>query len=75
MISPMCFAVAMIFFVPGTAVCVRRLHDTNRSGWWILLLLVPVLGWLVLFEFLCKAGTPMNNVYSLPPYVQSPAYG
>ena len=43
------FAIGM--FLPSIAVGVRRLHDTNRSGWWLLLNALPLFGWLVLFIF------------------------
>lgn len=51
---------ALFVLVPSLAVTVRRLHDTGRSGWWLLLLLVPVLGTLVLLFFMLldsEAGT------------------
>ena len=50
-------------FLPGLAVAVRRLHDTDRSGWWLLLLLVPVIGWLVLLFFVVQPGTPGPNQF------------
>ena len=39
---------ALVMLVPGIAVTIRRLHDTGRSGWWLLLMLVPLIGPLVL---------------------------
>lgn len=39
---------ALALFLPSLAVGVRRLHDVDRSGWWTLLALVPVVGWIVL---------------------------
>ena len=42
--------------VPSTAVATRRLHDTRRSGWWQLIILVPLLGIIVLLVFLAKEG-------------------
>ena len=45
----------------GCAVGARRLHDTDRSGWWQLLFLVPVLGWIVLIVFWCQRGTEGPN--------------
>ena len=42
--------------IPVIALCVRRLHDTDRSGAWALLYLVPIIGWLVLFVFACLEG-------------------
>jgi uncharacterized membrane protein YhaH (DUF805 family) len=40
---------------------VRRLHDINRSGWWLLIGLVPFVGWIVLIVFACLPGTPGPN--------------
>ena len=50
-------------FLPGLAVCARRLHDSDRTGWWLLLLLVPIAGWLVLAYFLAQPSTPGPNKY------------
>ncbi len=41
----------LALLLPGLAVGVRRLHDTGRSGWWLLIALVPVVGAVVLFVF------------------------
>jgi uncharacterized membrane protein YhaH (DUF805 family) len=41
----------IVFFIPNLAVSVRRLHDTGRSGWWLLIGLVPVIGFFVLLYF------------------------
>jgi len=46
--------------IPATAVTVRRLHDTDRSGWWILLSLVP-LGFIVLIVWFASRGTQGTN--------------
>ena len=53
--------------LPGLAVAVRRLHDTNRSGWWLLLGLVPVIGAIVLLIFLVQDGQPETNPYGANP--------
>jgi uncharacterized membrane protein YhaH (DUF805 family) len=50
-------------FLPGLAVAVRRLHDTDRSGWWLLIAFIPVIGWLVLLYFMIQPGTPSPNLY------------
>nr|WP_295769502.1 DUF805 domain-containing protein [Rhodoferax sp.] len=42
--------------LPSIAAATRRLHDTNRSGWWQLIALVPVIGWIVLIVFLAQEG-------------------
>jgi uncharacterized membrane protein YhaH (DUF805 family) len=52
--------------IPSIAVAVRRLHDTNRSGWWLLLGLVPLLG-LVLIYFLVLDSQPGDNEYGPNP--------
>ena len=52
--------------VPGLACGVRRLHDTGRSGWWILLGFVPVLG-LALVVFLVLDSEPGPNQYGGNP--------
>ncbi len=41
----------IVFFIPTLAVSIRRLHDTSKSGWWILIGLVPLIGWLILLWF------------------------
>lgn len=49
--------------VPILAVTVRRLHDTDRSGWWALVGLVPVVGGVVMFIFMVLAGSKEANEY------------
>jgi uncharacterized membrane protein YhaH (DUF805 family) len=53
--------VSLAFILPGLAAAVRRLHDTDRSGWWYLIGLVPLIGIIVLIVFLCQKGTPGPN--------------
>jgi uncharacterized membrane protein YhaH (DUF805 family) len=53
--------------IPALAVAVRRLHDTDRSGWWILIALIPVVGTLVYLYFLIKDGTPGPNRFGEDP--------
>jgi len=43
-------------FLPSIAVTARRLHDTDRSGWWQLLYFLPVIGWIVLILFCVEPG-------------------
>ena len=54
-------------FIPMLAVTVRRLHDTNRSGWWLLLSLIPVIGGLVVFVFTVLPGTQGPNTFGSDP--------
>ena len=41
-------------FLPSIAAAARRLHDTNRSGWWQLIVFLPIVGWIVLIIFLAQ---------------------
>ena len=53
--------------IPGIAVAVRRLHDTNRSGWWLLIALVPLAGAIVLLVFMVQDSQPGENQYGTNP--------
>lgn len=53
--------------IPGLAVTFRRLHDTDRSAWWLLILLVPLVGVIVILVFMFLDGTPGNNSYGADP--------
>ena len=53
--------------IPTLAVTVRRLHDIDRTGWWILINLVPLIGTIVLLVFCVMDGTPGNNRYGPNP--------
>ncbi|MDO9416376.1 DUF805 domain-containing protein [Pararhizobium sp.] len=59
--------VGLGLLLPGLAVSVRRLHDTDRSGWWLLILLVPLIGAIVLIVWNATAGTPGDNQYGPSP--------
>lgn len=53
--------------IPGIAVSVRRLHDTDRSGWWLLIVLVPLIGAIVLIIFMVLDSSPGENQYGPNP--------
>ncbi len=53
--------------VPSIAVSVRRLHDIDRTGWWVLIGLVPVIGTIVLLVFAVLEGTPGENRFGPNP--------
>ncbi len=57
----------VLIFLPWWVVQFRRLHDTDRSAWWLLLLLIPVIGWLVIIAFNCQSGTPGENRFGPDP--------
>ena len=58
---------SLAVLVPSIAVSVRRLHDTSRSGWWLLIGLVPLIGLIVLIVFFATDGEPGDNEYGPNP--------
>lgn len=58
---------ALAILIPSIAIAVRRLHDTNRSGWWVLVSLVPFIGFLILIYFLVLDSQPGDNQYGPNP--------
>jgi len=61
---------ALLVFLPSLAVLFRRLHDTDRSAWWLLLILIPIVGWLIILAFNCQAGTAGENRFGPDPKLQ-----
>lgn len=57
--------------IPAIAVSVRRLHDTGRTGWWLLISLVPLVGFIVLIVFLVQGSTPGENEYGANPKLEA----
>ncbi len=55
-------------FVPSLAVSIRRLHDIDKSGWWILIGIIPVLGGIIQFIFYILPGTEGPNRFGAAPY-------
>ncbi len=54
-------------FIPSLAVSIRRLHDIDKSGWWLLLVLIPFVGSIVLLVFYCLEGTRGPNRFGTDP--------
>lgn len=59
--------VSLALLIPGIAVTVRRLHDTGRSGWWILIGLLPVIGLIVMLIFMVLDSEPGENKWGPNP--------
>lgn len=57
----------LAILLPAIAVSMRRLHDTDRSGWWLLIAFVPLIGGIVLLIFFCLEGTSGQNQYGEDP--------
>lgn len=58
--------VGLISIIPGIAVCVRRLHDIGKSGWWLLLCLIPIVN-LILLVWYCTDSQPGENQWGANP--------
>ncbi|MGA8427983.1 MAG: DUF805 domain-containing protein [Candidatus Dormiibacterota bacterium] len=75
-IHPLVF-VAYLFYLailfPGLALLFRRLHDTGLSGWWWLVGLIPLVGWLVIIYLAAQPGNPDSNSYGPPSDVTQTA--
>jgi uncharacterized membrane protein YhaH (DUF805 family) len=65
--GPLAVLAVLGLFIPQLSVGVRRLHDLNRSGWWLWLSLIPFVGGIVLLVWNCMRGTDGNNRYGPDP--------
>lgn len=65
--GPLTLLALLALIVPGIAVGIRRLHDQDKSGWWLLLAVVPIIGGIVLLVFFCFEGTKGENRYGSDP--------
>ncbi|PWE55953.1 DUF805 domain-containing protein [Metarhizobium album] len=59
--------VSLALLLPGIAVGVRRLHDIDKSGWWLLIAFVPLIGFIVLIYFFVQPSQPGDNRFGPPP--------
>ncbi|HSO46122.1 MAG TPA: DUF805 domain-containing protein [Rhodoferax sp.] len=58
---------SLAILIPSLAVTVRRLHDTGRTGWWLLIGLIPLIGAIVLLVFMLLDSQPGDNEYGANP--------
>jgi uncharacterized membrane protein YhaH (DUF805 family) len=65
---------SLFVFLPSLAVSARRLHDTNRSGWWMLIGIIPILGGIVLLVFLCQDSNTSENKFGFSPKYSLESY-
>jgi uncharacterized membrane protein YhaH (DUF805 family) len=63
----------LALLLPNLSVAIRRLHDTDHSGWWVLIGLIPIIGWIVLLIFYLRESDPGENRYGPPPVTGVPA--
>ena len=65
--SPLAAIFMIGSFIPYLAVSVRRLHDTGKTGWWILIGLIPLIGIIWLIVLYAEKGQPEANAHGEPP--------
>lgn len=65
--GPIGLLASLVLFLPSIAVAIRRLHDIGRSGWWMLLVFVPIIGWIVLIVFYCIKSEAHSNKWGPEP--------
>jgi uncharacterized membrane protein YhaH (DUF805 family) len=58
---------ALALFLPGLAMSVRRLHDRDKSGWFVLLYFIPLVGFIILLIWYCMRGTVGPNRFGPDP--------
>ncbi|MBZ5200582.1 DUF805 domain-containing protein [Planomicrobium chinense] len=58
---------SLLIIIPTFSVTVRRLHDIGRSGWWVLLTFIPLIGWMTLFIFSLLDSQSGTNAYGPSP--------
>ena len=63
---------SLALLLPNLSVAIRRLHDTDHSGWWVLIGLIPIVGFIVLLIFYLRQSDPGENQYGPPPAERSP---
>lgn len=65
--GPLSAILSIALLLPGLAVGARRLHDTDRSGWWLLLIFIPLIGTILLIWWFCTRGTAGPNRFGNDP--------
>jgi uncharacterized membrane protein YhaH (DUF805 family) len=66
-ISPVNTLAELALLLPSVAVSVRRLHDLDRTGWWLFIILIPLIGAIVLLVWFCMRGTVGPNRFGPDP--------
>jgi uncharacterized membrane protein YhaH (DUF805 family) len=66
-ITPVYTLVGVALLVPALAVGFRRMHDIDRSAWWLLIGLIPLLGWIILIYWFAQPGTKGPNRFGPDP--------
>lgn len=70
-VNVLSYAVALVLVLPSLGVFWRRMHDIGKSGLWILLSLIPLIGSIILIVWCCRPSEPGTNVYGDEPNMRS----
>ena len=65
--GPLSSIFGLVTFIPSIAVSARRLHDIDKSGWWQLINIIPLIGWIVFLIWVCSLGTRGPNRFGDSP--------
>ena len=65
--GPLLIGVMLVLLIPTLAVNIRRLHDIDRSGWWIFIVWIPLVGAIILLVWHCERGTDGFNRFGPDP--------
>lgn len=65
--SPLSTVFSLAVLLPGIAVTARRLHDIDKFGWWQLLVIIPIIGWIILIIWEVRVGTDGDNRFGPDP--------
>jgi uncharacterized membrane protein YhaH (DUF805 family) len=71
-VSPISTLAGLALILPGISISIRRLHDLDRSGWWYLLVFVPLVGGIILLIWNCIRGTVGPNRFGPDPLGGAP---
>lgn len=66
--GPLTIIGTLFHIIPTLSVAARRLHDTDKTGWWQLIGIIPIVGWIVLLVFVCTGSTPGENRFGPDPF-------
>lgn len=61
--TPLSSVFSLAMLLPGVGVSIRRLHDIGRTGWWLLIAFIPLIGIIVLIYWACQPSEPQANAY------------
>lgn len=65
--GPINLLYSLALLLPGTGVTIRRLHDVGKSGWFSLIVFIPLIGFIWLLILMCRDGMPGDNQYGDDP--------